>query len=117
MSYKGRLKIFEVEESEFVAGFSKHADINFKKIFVYDPVMTGYPVRLVPSSPVMTGTGAYLLLHLCIESQSFGNLFQSLEIHWISGRLIRSSTINSRFILLSFIRTIRGKYTQIIVVI
>ncbi len=24
--------------------------------------MTGYPVRLVPSSPVMTGTGAYLVL-------------------------------------------------------
>ncbi len=48
MSYKGRLKIFEVEESEFVAGFSKHADINFKKIFVYNPVMTG--------------TGAYLFL-------------------------------------------------------
>jgi hypothetical protein len=24
--------------------------------------MTGYPVRLVPSSPVMTGTGAYLIL-------------------------------------------------------
>ncbi len=46
MSYKGRLKIFEVEESEFVAGFSKHADINLKKIFVYNPVMTG--------------TGAYL---------------------------------------------------------
>ncbi len=58
MSYKGRLKVFEVEESEFVAGFSKHADINFKKIFVYNPV------RLVPSSPVMTGTGAYLAINL-----------------------------------------------------
>jgi hypothetical protein len=69
VSYKGRLKVFEVKESEFVAGFSKHADINFKKIFVYNPVMTGYPVQLVPSSPVMTGTGAYLRC-----SNLFGNI-------------------------------------------
>jgi hypothetical protein len=35
------LKIFEVEEFESVAGLSKHSDITFTKILIYNPVITG----------------------------------------------------------------------------
>jgi hypothetical protein len=62
VSNKGRLKIFEVEESEFVAGFSKHSDIKLKKIFVYNPVMTG--------------TGAYLKLIIYTLQRNFETVIQ-----------------------------------------